>query len=51
MRGIGLEGSFSIDGSEREASTERYTVERVEKVGGSDIWLFHARLRFGERPT
>ena len=47
MRGVVLEGSFTVDGSDREASTERYTVERVEKVGG-DVWLFHARLQFGE---
>ena len=47
MSGVVLEGSFTVDGSGREASTERYTVERVEKIGG-DIWLFHTRLQFGE---
>ena len=44
MHGVVLEGSFTVDGSEREAATERYAIERVEKVGG-DIWLFHAARR------
>lgn len=47
MTGVVLEGSFTVDGSERDAATERYTIERVEKMAG-DIWLFHAHLEFGE---
>ena len=48
MQGVVLEGSFTVDGMERPPSTERYTVERVEKTAG-DIWLFHARIEYGDR--
>jgi hypothetical protein len=44
MRGVVLEGSFTRDGA-GSLSTERYTVERVEKTAG-DIWLFHARIQY-----
>ncbi len=48
MSGVALDGAFTVDGSDRdEARGERYTIERVEKVAG-DIWLFHARLQFGD---
>ena len=47
MRGAVLAGTFTIDGSEREPSIERYTIDRVEKLAG-DLWLFHARVQFGD---
>ena len=47
MAGVALDGAFTVDGSERAPSNERYTIERIEKVAG-DIWLFHARLQFGD---
>lgn len=47
MNGVVLEGSFTVDGSDREPAVERYTIERVEKMAG-DVWLFHARVEFGD---
>ena len=47
MEGVVLEGSFTIDGVERPPSTERYTIDRVEKAAG-DIWLFHSRIEYGD---
>ncbi len=49
MTGVILEGSFTVDGREdSELTVERYTVERVERMAG-DIWVFHARIQYGER--
>ena len=47
MSGVVLEGGFTVEGSERDPGSERYTIERVEKMAG-DIWLFHARVQFGD---
>ena len=48
MAGATLTGSFTVDGREDDALRwERYTVERAEPLGG-DLWVFHARLEFGE---
>lgn len=48
MRGVVLEGSFTIDGREdRKLRVERYEIEKVVKIGG-DIWTFHARIQYGE---
>ena len=48
MAGATLTGSFTVDGREDDALRwERYTVERAESLGG-DLWVFHARLEFGE---
>lgn len=49
MSGATLNGSFTVDGkSEGAPRTERYTIDRVERVAG-DVWLFHARIEYGER--
>ncbi len=47
MRGVVLEGSFTIDGREDlKLRTERYAIEKVVKIGG-DIWTFHSRIQYG----
>ncbi len=57
MRGAALVGNFTVfradsDGASGEAEpppmrSERYEIEKVVKRA-SDIWTFHARIRFGD---
>lgn len=48
MRGVVLEGSFTIDGREdRKLRVERYEIEKAAKLGG-DIWTFHSRIQYGD---
>ncbi len=48
MRGVVLEGSFTIAGREAgKLRAERYEIEKVVKLGG-DIWTFHARIQYGD---
>ena len=60
MRGAVLNGNFTVfprqgaDGAASDASepvklrSERYTIEKVAKLGG-DIWTFHAQIQFGDK--
>ena len=49
MRGVVLEGNFTIAGREEsKLRAERYEIEKVVKVGG-DIWAFHSRIQYGDR--
>jgi hypothetical protein len=44
LSGVTLTGSFTTGG--KELRDEKYTIEKVSKVGG-DVWLFHARIQYG----
>jgi hypothetical protein len=50
LTGAVLVGRYSVAGKENEgpAQEERYTMTRVVKLQG-DVWLFTARLQFGEQ--
>jgi hypothetical protein len=43
MRGVVLDGVFTVDGQERPPRPDRYEIASVEKVG-DDLWRFNARM-------
>lgn len=50
MSGVVFSGSYSvvIDGKERPAQMEKYTILKVVKVK-DDLWQFTARIQYGQR--
>lgn len=46
MRGVTLDGVFTVDGQRREPSPDRYEIASVEKVGDG-LWRFNARMVHG----
>lgn len=43
MRGVVLDGVFTVDGQQRPPRPDRYEIASVEKVG-DDLWRFNARM-------
>jgi len=43
MRGVVLDGVFTVDGRDGTATPDRYEIASVEKVG-DDLWRFNARM-------
>lgn len=46
MRGVVLDGLFTVDGRTETPSPDRYEIASVEKVG-DDLWRFNARMVHG----
>ena len=44
MTGAALVGHSTLDGKEGLSGEERYSIDRVTKVGG-DVWMFQARMK------
>ncbi len=50
LSGARLIGHFTILGKEdRQPSQEEYTISRVAKLSEGDYWLFHARIKYGDK--
>lgn len=49
LSGVTLEGSFTILGSDELPRAERYEIRRVTKQPEPDYWVFHARMRYGDK--
>ncbi len=47
MSGVKLLGEFTVDGS-GVTSKEEYTILKVKKIDGGDLWLFTARMKYGK---
>ncbi len=43
MRGVVLDGVFTVDGRDGTLTPDRYEISSVEKVG-DDLWRFNARM-------
>lgn len=43
MRGVTLDGVFTVDGQDREPKPDRYEIATVEKVGDG-LWRFNVRM-------
>lgn len=48
LSGSTLVGKFTITGSKKPPQADRYTLAKVEKIGGTK-WRFHAKVEYGER--
>ena|ERR1700679_975658 len=44
MTGAVMVGRSTLDGKEGLSGEERYSIERVTKIGG-DVWMFQARMK------
>ena len=42
-------GHFTVHGESSSPKEERYELESVTKLPAEDMWLFKARIRYGER--
>ena len=47
MTGAVMVGHSTLDGKEGLSGEERYSIDRVAKIGG-DTWMFQARMKLGE---
>ena len=47
MSGVKLLGQFTVDGN-GVTSKEEYTILKVKKIEGGDLWLFTARVKYGK---
>jgi hypothetical protein len=48
MTGAALVGRSTLDGKEGLSGEERYSIDRVTKIGG-DVWMFQARMKLDGR--
>ena len=49
MQGVRFSGYFTVDGSARPPSKEMYEVQNVQKFGDDDLWIFTARIKYGDK--
>ena len=49
MKGVRLSGFFTVDGSKNPPSEEVYEIQSVQKFGEQDLWIFTARIKYGQR--
>ena len=49
MKGVRLTGFFTIDGSKKPPSKEIYEIQSVQKFGNDDLWIFTARIKYGNK--
>lgn len=47
MSGVKLVGSFTIDGRDNKLREEEYVIESVTKTDEGNLWLFKARIKYG----
>lgn len=49
LSGVALVGTFTIVGKDVPAKPERYEIRSVRKLDTGDIWLFRARIKYGDK--
>ncbi|MEX1042404.1 MAG: hypothetical protein WDZ51_17355 [Pirellulaceae bacterium] len=49
LSGVALVGSFTIVGKDVPAKPERYEIRSVRKLDTGDVWLFRARIKYGDK--
>jgi hypothetical protein len=49
MKGVRFSGFFTVDGSKNPPSEEVYEIQSVQKFGEQDLWIFTARIKYGQR--
>ncbi len=47
MKNVRFTGHFTITGQKRAPSKETYEIQKVEKLGDGDLWIFTARVKYG----
>ena len=49
LTGTVFKGVFTIDGRAGQPAEEEYTISKVKKVGEGDLWMFTARIKYGNK--
>ena len=49
MNGVRFSGFFTVDGSKNPPSEEVYEIQSVQKFGEQDLWIFTARIKYGQK--
>ena len=49
MKGVRFSGFFTVDGSKNPPSEEVYEIQSVQKFGDQDLWIFTARIQYGQK--
>jgi hypothetical protein len=49
MKGLRFNGFFTVDGSKNPPSEEVYEIQSVQKFGDQDLWIFTARIQYGQK--
>ena len=49
MKNVRFEGYFTVEGSDRPPSKETYEISSVQKFGEEELWIFTARIRYGNK--
>ena len=49
LTGSKFVGVFTIDGKEGVPAKEEYTIISAKKTGEGDLWLFKARIKYGNK--
>ena len=49
MKGVRFSGFFTVDGSKNPPSEEVYEIQSVQKFGDQDLWIFTARIKYGQK--
>ena len=47
MKNVRFSGHFTITGKDSAPSEETYEIQKVEKLGEGDLWIFTARVKYG----
>jgi hypothetical protein len=49
MKGVRFSGFFTVDGAKNQPSEEVYEIQSVQKFGEQNLWIFTARIKYGQR--
>ncbi len=49
MQGVRFSGFFTMTGKDRPPMQETYEIQSVEKFGDEDLWIFTARVKYGNK--
>ncbi|MFP6901804.1 MAG: hypothetical protein VCA36_12730 [Opitutales bacterium] len=47
MKNVRFTGHFTVTGQDLAPSKETYEIQKVEKFGDGDLWIFTARVKYG----
>ena len=49
MKNVRFSGHFTITGQKLAPSKETYEIQKVQKLGDGDLWIFTARVKYGAK--
>jgi len=49
MKNVRFSGHFTITGQKIPPSKETYEIQNVQKLGDGDLWIFTARIKYGNK--